>query len=166
MNGYILSVIGVVLVSALLTAILPDGKTNGIIKSVTKVACVFTIVAPIIEYFGENKSLKPEEIFTETVINGDVNFIDYCSKISVENAKEELEKALKEEIQTEITVELLWNYANEQTQLFGASYEDRKIQITKALLKTQEELSEESKRTIVEIIGKTGIYEVEFVSTS
>jgi len=166
MNTYVLSVIGVVLVSAVLTAILPEGKTNGIIKSITKVACVLTIVAPIIEYFGGNKNVNSEEIFAETVINSDLNFIDYCSKISVENAKGEIEKSIREEFGREITVELLWEYDNGQTQLFGSAYEDRKIKIYRAILKTKEELNVEAQRSIVEWIKKTGIDEVEFVSTN
>ncbi len=164
MNEYILSVVGVVLVSALLTAILPEGKTNGLIKSVAKVACVFTIVAPIINYFGGDKNSKNEEIFSETVINSELNFIDYCSKISVENAKDELEKYLFEETNTKINVELLWRYEESNAQIFGTSYGERKVKIYKALLTANENVNEQKKQTLKELVIETGINEVEFVS--
>ncbi len=164
MNDYILSVVGVVLVSALLTAILPEGKTNGLIKSVAKVACVFTIVAPIINYFGGDKKLKNEEFFLETVINSDLDFIDYCSKISVNNAKDELEDYLFQESGVIINAELLWRYQEGETQVFGTSYDDRKVKIYKALLTANESLNETLKQTVEELVKKTGIDEVEFVS--
>ena len=47
MNGYLISVVGTVLLCALLTAILPEGKTANLIKAVAKLACLVAIIAPV-----------------------------------------------------------------------------------------------------------------------
>ena len=55
MNEYVLSVIGTVLIASVLTAILPEGKTSGIIKGITRLVCVVAIVAPVVSFCNLRK---------------------------------------------------------------------------------------------------------------
>ena len=64
MNAYVLSVIGTILLSAIITAILPDGKTNSVIKGVSRLACVIAIVMPILTFF-QSGDWSAGEIFKE-----------------------------------------------------------------------------------------------------
>ena len=48
MNGWILSIIGVVFLSVMLEIIIPDGKTNNFIKCMFALMFMFVVVSPII----------------------------------------------------------------------------------------------------------------------
>ncbi len=159
MSGYILGVIGAVLVSAVLSAILPEGKTNGLIRSIMKIICIFTIVAPIVDFIG-GFGWDGEGIFDESVINSDPSFIDYCSKISVEEAREKLENAIEEEFDVEIDLSLEWRYLQGENEILYGTYEDVKIEIVKATVRAEED---DRKSEIEAFIQNTGIGEVEFV---
>ena len=72
MNTYLLRVLGAVILSALLTAILPSGKTSPLIVAVTRLLCVLAIVAPVFSFlkkgmivFEENNY---EDFFSDSVI--------------------------------------------------------------------------------------------------
>ena len=99
MNGYLLSVIGIVLLSSLLNSILPDGKTRGLIQGITRLACVLAIVSPIFTYlqsgaFSVFEGKKTSAFFSESVIQSEEAFIEYYSELRVS----ETESALQAEI--------------------------------------------------------------------
>ncbi len=114
MNGYLLSVIGTVLFAALLTAIVPEGKTSGLVKAIAKSACLLAIVAPIPSYLhSENfdkKNTDSQTIFSQTVIETDEDFIKYYSEMRIRATKQALERELKEKFSVETSVELNWTY--------------------------------------------------------
>lgn len=121
MSGYILSVIGTVLLAALLTAIAPEGKTSGLIKAIAKSACLLAIVAPIPSYLNSGKSDEKngdvETIFSQTVIETDDDFIKYYSEMRIRAAKQALEKELKEKFLVETSVEIQWTYESEEIKI-------------------------------------------------
>ena len=51
MSAYLLSVVGTVLFSAILTMVTPEGKTSVIIKAATRLACLVVILFPILNFF-------------------------------------------------------------------------------------------------------------------
>ena len=129
MNGYLLSVIGTVLLAALLTAIAPEGKTAGVIKAITKSACVLAIVAPIPSYLHSENSDKKNEntqtFFSQTVIETDEDFIKYYSEMRIRATAQALEEELKEKFSVQTSVELEWTYQSDE------------IKITKIFVKTE-----------------------------
>ena len=129
MSGYLLSVIGTVLLAALLTAIAPDGKTSGLIKAIAKSACLLAIVAPIPSYLHsqkfDEKSEQTETIFSQTVIETDEDFIKYYSEMRIRATEQALEVELKEKFSVETSVKLEW------------AYESDEIKITKIIVKTK-----------------------------
>ena len=100
MNGYLLSIIGTVLFSSFIVAILPEGKMSGTIKGVAKMVCLLAIIAPIPQYMQKQKNLKNTEevqnFFSITGIQSDVSFIQYYSEMRIKDAEQLLEREIQE----------------------------------------------------------------------
>lgn len=152
MSGYLLSMTGTILLSAILTALIPDGKTAGVIKGITRLACVLVIVAPIPAFLNAEKNDKTggnsQIFFTETVIQTDENFIKYYSEMRISAA----EKALQEEILEK------FSYGVEVT--LGWTDEDGEIRITNLYVKTDETIKEEDERAMWDYLTKNYCSEV------
>lgn len=114
MSEYLLCIIGTVLVSAVLVAVMPDGKMSTLIKGATKLACLIAIVAPVQTLLkgvqSDEKNENSQDYFVNAVIEMDASFIQYYSEMRVADAA----RALKEEIlrqfscQTQVTLD--WVY--------------------------------------------------------
>ena len=174
MSGYLLAIIGIVLLTGILSAVLPEGKTAKFIKGMTKLCCLAVILAPILGFF--HKVATGGEInfpffSSETVIETDDAFIDYCSTKRIENAESELKKKLRETFSAEVEVTLLWEYRSSITEGEDSSqdkylsvYQGKEIKITKALLKdSQENIGGEVRKKMTEHIVKEYGCEVEFI---
>ena len=120
MSEYLLSVIGIVFISALLSAVTPDGKTASVIKGATRLCCLVVILSPIVNFFVK-KGGEEEKIFSvfskESVIQTDESFIDYCSKIRIENAQTLLTKEIDERYGVEIDAKIEWSYQGEEIKI-------------------------------------------------
>ena len=115
MNGYLLSVIGTVLLSAVLTAIAPNGKTAFVIKNVAKLACLLVIVSPLLTYVQQEKKggdLKNNS--TKEVINTDESFIQYYSEMKVRQAEETLEKEIFEKLSLSCKLTFSWELLEDE----------------------------------------------------
>ncbi len=150
MNDYLLRIMGTILLCALLTAVLPTGKTSAIIKSMTRLACVLVIVAPVLRFFksGSIESLLQttgEDFFAKSVISQDNEFIQYYSELRVRETERALEKELSDQYSVEATVQLIWHM---ETETFASVYSTENIRIESICVETQEEVQEEIKREI------------------
>lgn len=58
MKGYILSILGVVVVGILVDVIIPSGKINKFIKSIYAIFVVMIIISPIINLFNRHKDFN------------------------------------------------------------------------------------------------------------
>ena len=160
MNGYLLGVIGTVLLCAILSAILPEGKTAGAIKGVAKLACVLAIVAPVLEFFQSgDKALDGKKsssgIFSETVIQTDEGFIEYYSEMRIRETEIALERELNEKFQANTEITLEWSRETEK----DGRYERDSIRITRIRIGVNEE-SEEVTQMIAEYVKKNYCSEV------
>ena len=161
MNGYLLSVIGTVLLCAILTAILPEGKTAGAIKGVAKLACVLAIVAPVLEFFksgkkGESEQKTSSGIFSETVIQTDEAFIEYYSELRIRETETALESELNEKFQVQAKITLEWQREKETVD---GKYESDSIRITRIRIWINDE-TEEVSQMIAEYVKKNYCSEV------
>ncbi len=145
MSGYLLSVIGTVLLCALLTAIAPDGKTSATVKGVARLACVLTIVAPVLEFFrsgslngllGENG----ENFFSQTGIEGDSSFIQYYSELRINETENALEQELFDTYSVTVEVQLDWRM---ETETVAALYQVERVRIERIRIKLAEEIPKE-----------------------
>ena len=152
MNGYLLSVIGTVLVSSVLVAIIPEGKTSKVVQGIAKCVCLLAIVAPIPNLL---KSLKSDEkgsdsqtIFSQTVIETDEDFINYYSEMRIRAATEDLQTEMQEKFSIDVRITLTWEYESEE------------IRITAITVQTENQLKEEEKTAMWEYLTKNYCSEV------
>lgn len=160
MNAYVLSVIGTVLISAVLTAIIPEGKTSKVIKGIARLACVLVIVTPIVQFFVKGADLDldfSQGIFTESVIQEDESFIQYCSEARIACVENALEEELNEKYGIKTQVALSWEMV---TDKYARLYSEEKIKITEIYIKCEEKQSEEVIKSMREYITKTYCSEV------
>ncbi len=153
MNGYLLSVIGTVLISSVLTAILPEGKTRGLIQSIARLACVLAIVSPVLSYlrsgntsvFAEKNS---ESFFSESVIRAEESFIKYYSEMRIGETENALQKEILEKYGRSVEVSLDYEMQKD------------KIKIVKIGLKIEEGTKEEDVKSIKDYLMKNYCKEV------
>lgn len=159
MREYVLSIVGTVLLSAVITAILPDGKTAVTIKSVAKTLCVLIIVSPILTYFQRNAEasaiLGNSQInFLETDIQSDQAFIQYFSNQRVLQTQTQLERELKERYGLSLTVVCVWEWRKRE----NVGYEE--VYISQIRVQGAKEERKELQQEILEYLTKNYCEEV------
>ncbi len=161
MNGYLLSVIGTVLIAAVITAILPDGKTSAVIKNVTKLACVLAILAPVLGFFAtgelDGQDQNSQTFFSQSVIQTDDRFIKYYCSMRIQATEATLEKELSDQYSASTVVTLTWNLLEEKVD---NRYLSEKIQIVCINVVFEEEPSAEVKKAVWEYLTKNYCSEV------
>lgn len=113
MSGYLLSVIGAVLICALITAVAPEGKTATSVKGIAKLICVLAIISPIFKYLKTGDlevfiDKNRQEFFSESVIDTEATFIKYYSEMRVKQTEDALQKELFEKYDLETEISLQW----------------------------------------------------------
>jgi len=111
MAEYLLSITGVVLISSILTNIMPTGKTSTLIRGIVRLCLYLLILSPVYEFVqkrfvGENDKIF-QNYFSETVIETDTQYIEYCSEKSVEYVEAALEKKVLQEYGEVVEIELV-----------------------------------------------------------
>ena len=162
MNGYLLSIIGTVLICAVLTAVLPSGKTSGVIKGIAKLACVISIIAPIPNFLGNAKffdtnskknTSKNNVNFSQSVIETDELFIKYYCEMRIQNTENALNEELLEKFSLSAQSDIDWRFK-------GKECDSDEIMITKISVKLQEEGTEDLKNDVWEYLTKNYCSEV------
>ena len=137
MNGYLLSIIGTILLCSIITVLIPNGKTTGTVKGIAKLVCVLAIIAPILRFFKTGEfDWENAGNSSKTVIELDYDFIEYYSEARVKVAERSLEGLLKEEFGVETSITLAWEAESETLDRY---YEWEKIRITRIYVKLQSE---------------------------
>ncbi len=163
MNGYLIAIIGTVLLSAVLTAVLPDGKTAGVIKGITKLACIIAIVAPIPSFlraenifdnFGEKNTENLDKNVAQSVIQTDGEFIKYYCEMRIRNTEEALEQEIEENFSLVVKVDIDWQFAQENV------YDSDSVQITKITVQSDKKLEEGEKSAVCTYLTKNYCREV------
>ena len=162
MSAYLLSIIGIVLLSAILTAILPEGKSAGLIKSVTRMVCILAIISPILSFFQSGSlsigvEKKSNGILSQSVIEMDSAFIHYHSEMRISETETALKQEIFEKFSVDCAVELFWEM--EADRVGNISLAEH-IKITKICIKTLEEQDEEVLRNMWEYLTKNYCSEV------
>lgn len=166
MSAYLLSIIGTVLLSAVLTAITPEGKTTSVIKGITKLACLLIIVAPVPKFLQSFSSSKGsgqdrenfETFFGESVIQTDMDFIKYYSEMRIRSAETALTRELRDNFSISVAVTLIWEL---DENVENGVYDVENIEIKKIKVQTENEISEEDKKAMWEYLTKNYCSEVQ-----
>ena len=145
MNEYLLGVIGTVLLSAIITAILPEGRTAGTVKTITRLACIIAIISPILRFFktgemGELTAKNSSGIFSQSVIDSEPAFIQYYSEMRIAEAERVLEEEIKEAYGVDADVTLVWTVVEEG---IGGIYQTECIKISQIKIRLNEQSDEE-----------------------
>lgn len=162
MSGYLLSIIGTVLLCAVLTAIVPQGKTSGVIKGVAKLACVLVIVSPVLRFFktGEisgNSTENSPTFFPQTSIQTDKSFIQYYSEMQVRATETALQDEIFQLYAIKVEVAMVWETEKESV---GKYYETERIKIKEIRIKCAENPPKELKEKMLEYLTKNYCSEV------
>ena len=159
MNEYLLGVIGTVLICALLTAILPQGKTSGVIKAITRMACILAIIAPMLKYLQTgtlDSTINVDKNFSKTVIETDEAYIKYYSEMRIRETETALEKEISDRYGFSSEVRLRWERVLENK----GKYTTEAVQIQAIEVKVSGDLSEEQARDMYEYLTKNYCSEV------
>ena len=146
MRTYLLSVMGTVLLCALITAILPEGKTAGVIKGTAKLACLLAIVAPIPTYLKMENST--EDFFGKSVLQVDESFIQYYGNMRIEDARELLQMEIATRFALQVVVDI------------EADTDTATLVLNKITVQIEERVEEEVKNSVWEYLTKTYCSEV------
>lgn len=155
MSAYLLKIVGIVLISSVLTAILPNGKTNGVIKGMAKLLCLVVIVSPIMQAlrtFPSTDGEGQENYFSQSVIKADESFIQYYSETRISEAERALEKQINEQFNVDSKVALEW----ESMENAGAI----KLKITKIYVQIKSDVEVEKREQIRAYLTKNYCSEV------
>ncbi len=158
MTGYLLSVMGTVLVCSLLTAIAPEGKTSAVIKGVARLACVLTIIAPVLRFFktGEFEENTKENL-AESVIETDASFIQYYSEERVRETEAALKKEIEKQYGEITSLRIEWSLEKES---FGGLYGVENIRVERICVKVPEGTAKEVEREMCSYLTKNYCSEV------
>ena len=94
MNNWIINIGAVVLFTAILSLILPNGRLNGVIKSIFSLIIVLIILNPIISI--KNSEFSFEDFFTESNIAFQEDYLNFISIKKQENYQENCTLLLEE----------------------------------------------------------------------
>ena len=146
MSEYLLSVISIVLFSSVLIAVLPSGKTGEMIRGIARIACVITILSPVVQFFVDPGKL--DGFFREKRIETETTFIEYCSKERIGEAEELLKKELSEKYEGIEAVNFEW--MNEAIDYGG--YTADGVKIEKIFVYLNKEIDDAVCRAMIEYL--------------
>jgi hypothetical protein len=126
-----LSVVGTVLLSSVLVAIIPSGKTSDLIKAILRTACIVVILSPATKLFVELKNNS--SIFVESSIETHNDFIEYSCTRRVEETEKLLMEELSEEFDGIHSVTFSWALA----EVNQGRYLVEEIQVNEILVETK-----------------------------
>ena len=151
LSGYLVSIIGTILICSILTAILPSGKTSGIIKGIAKLACVISIVAPIPQFMQKETAFDTTTQnnninFLQSSIKTDKSFIEYYCEMRVKSAEEQLNVEIAEKFDVLANVEIDWCFP------IGKQYDTDAISITNIKVSVLDDYDATKKTAVLEYI--------------
>ena len=107
MEGYILAVCGAVILSALVTILLPEGKTGKFINGMLRVFCVAVMLVPLYGMFEKFGAPSLPEGRSEEVAL-DESFMERVFSEQALAQAEALETSLSEDPGISVSAEILW----------------------------------------------------------
>ena len=118
MKAYILSIAGIVLLTAVISVISPHGKMGAFLKGVSKLAILVVMVSPVASFFTEHTNT-----LASSEISADTEYLAYCAgKLS-----EQDERTIEEMLYKEYGVTASAEVARDKTDIFD--FENIRIKI-------------------------------------
>lgn len=92
LSSWVLSIAGICLLSVIIDLVLPDGKTNGIIKNVFSYAIVLVVILPIPNLFKGNINLS--DVFSEIEFEVQDTYIYNVNQAKLDSWTKSIETSL------------------------------------------------------------------------
>ena len=146
MSDYLLTIVGTVLFSSVIVAILPNGKTAELIKAIVRTACLAVILSPVATILVDVKN--NDGIFVESSIDLHQSFIEYSCKRRIEETEAVLKQELDGRFDGIYSVTVDWEW---QTVASGG-YSVNEICVTNIQVQTEDSFSE--KKSLQEYLLK------------
>ena len=143
LKEYLIGVTGIVLICAILSCAIPNGKNAKIIQGILKLSCLIAIMSPLLYLFQYKSYLSQDEgkypdFFSDSVIQADNQFIKYYSELNVLLAADALANELLNKYAVSVDVKIDWAYDAKDLENTAAS----KIKITRIHIKPKTEIIE------------------------
>lgn len=162
MNTYLVGVTATVLICAILTSVLPEGKTAVVIAAIIKLLCLLVIIFPIFQTLQSIKSGEKKELFEyffiESGIYGDENFINYHSGVQIAFAEMRIQEEIKEKFSFENKVSLAWKYEENKAE---NGYTIQNVRIVKINVDITKPFQEQEVKSLREYLEKNYASEVQ-----
>lgn len=111
MSAYILCICGAVMISALITIIMPEGKLGKFINGILKIFCVFVMLVPLVNWVS---NLRYGDIKENSAVQVslDENFLGYFFQKRADVFSEDIRAFVEKEFSVEVSVVTDWECAD------------------------------------------------------
>ena len=113
MQAYILGVCGAVIISALVTVLLPAGKLGKFINGILKIFCVLVMLVPLFTLLTDWKDgdFGSSDNGEDVTVELDDELLDYAFSLRAEKEEDDWKKYIEAEFGVVVSVHILWTYA-------------------------------------------------------
>ena len=108
MQAYIWAVCGAIVISALATILLPEGKIGKFIHGILKLFCLAVMLTPLFGLLQQAEGFFPSGGETEISAGLDDAFMEYMFGRRAEEEEVELKKQLEEEFAVAVEADIMW----------------------------------------------------------
>lgn len=126
MSGYVLSILGIVLLGILIDVIVPSGNINKYIKSIYSIFIVSVIISPVVNFVANKNDYKLTYVNYEI----DSKLLEYVYKLRVENEENNIEIYLEEEGFSKIDIIINYSINNNEIQYNSCSVNLQNLEIS------------------------------------
>ena len=126
MSGYILSILGIVLLGVIIDVIVPSGSINKYIKSVFSIFVVAVIISPVIKFISNKNGIKLNYSNYEM----DKKLIEYIFEKRTENEENKIEKYLQEEGFDKVDININFSINNNELEYISCEINLTKLVIS------------------------------------
>lgn len=131
MQGYIIAILGIVIISVLVEIILPSGQTSKYIKSILSVFVVYVLVNPIITFLKTDFSL--DKYLSSNNVQLNQNLLTDIYKSQIEAKQEDIEKLLFENGYENVKISLVYEIVDDCLKISKAKVDIKNLVITSNL---------------------------------
>ncbi len=102
MKGYILSIAGIILISAVVTIVAPNGKMGKFVKGTVGLFILVVMISPLIGWMQKDAPA----VEGETAIAEDESYLSKCAEMLAERDEEEIASSIAEQFGIRAEVEV------------------------------------------------------------
>lgn len=110
MSGYVLSILGIVLIGVIIEVVIPSGNISKYIKGIFSIFVVAVIISPVVTLISNKNNFK----LTYTNYELDSELIEYIYSNRVKNIESEIENYLKQEGFDKIDIKIDFSIENDE----------------------------------------------------